>query len=584
MSNSKPSKYYIGLSANFHDGAIALVNEEGILVFAEATERYLQNKRALNTATDQLFYVEKILTKYPMNDYELAINWTQFDQFIKYTLSASVVYASNKFIRLMRLFGRIININGDELGSYTNYFLSSFFASRTMAGSSFRLQLFARFGLPQKAATNFDHHLCHAYHGYFVSSYTKATILVLDGGGDNGRSLSIYTAEGQNIKRVHKNGQRASLGHYYDLLTHLCGFNIMAGEEWKVMGMAPYGNINEELLNDLKEWIYTSGVSLKTKNKKGIFGIGEKVKKKSYGVLTKFDIARTGQFYYETMVTQLINAIYEKWPNQNLILTGGCALNSAYNGKIHIETRYKNVHVSSAPADDGSAAGAALLNFKKHNPEKRIPHEQSNPYLGFEVDEEELLKMKQYSGYENKKMNYSDLYKYIATEIQAGKIIAWVQGRAEFGPRALGNRSILANPALERMKDKINMHVKYREEFRPFAPAILEEKADEYFENYHPTPYMERVLKIKEDKRSVLKAVNHVDNTGRLQTVTKESNTHFYNLINEFYMLSDVPVLLNTSFNVMGKPIVNSVSDMAAVFATSGIDILVIGQYVFNKN
>ncbi|HWY37079.1 MAG TPA: carbamoyltransferase C-terminal domain-containing protein, partial [Bacteroidia bacterium] len=149
--------------------------------------------------------------------------------------------------------------------------------------------------------------------------------------------------------------------------------------------------------------------------------------------------------------------------------------------------------------------------------------------------------------------------------------------------RALGNRSILANPSLEGMKDKINARVKFREEFRPFAPSVLEEKAIEYFEDYHPTPYMERVLTIKENKRTQLKAVNHIDNTGRLQTVTKENNAHFYHLINEFYKLTDIPVLLNTSFNIMGKPIVNSVNDMAAVFATSGIDTLVINDHIFRK-
>jgi len=191
--------------------------------------------------------------------------------------------------------------------------------------------------------------------------------------------------------------------------------------------------------------------------------------------------------------------------------------------------------------------------------------------------------MIQYSGYRFQKMEYINLYSHIASELNAGKIVAWVQGRAEFGPRALGNRSILAHPGLDGMKDKINSSVKFREEFRPFAPAILEECASEYFEYYHPTPYMERVLPIKEEKRKFLIAVNNVDNTGRLQTVARKDNEHFYNLINEFHKLTNTPVLLNTSFNVMGKPIVNSVTDIAAVFATSGIDVLVINEYVITK-
>ena len=164
-----------------------------------------------------------------------------------------------------------------------------------------------------------------------------------------------------------------------------------------------------------------------------------------------------------------------------------------------------------------------------------------------------------------------------------GKIIGWVQGKAEFGPRSLGNRSILANPSLKGMKDKINTTVKFREEYRPFAPSIMEEYADEYFENYYPTPYMERVLTIKKEKREQLNAVNHIDNTGRLQTVSRENNEHFYNLIREFNELTKIPVLLNTSFNVMGKPIVDSVADMVAVFGTSGLDIMVINDHVFYK-
>ena len=408
-------------------------------------------------------------------------------------------------------------------------------------------------------------------------------VLVLDGTGDESSSCSLYKVENEKFDQILRSPPGASLGDFYANITRLCGFSNLKGEDWKVMGMAPYGKKNEELYNDLKKWICVEGTSLILKDKKQFLHIKEKKQKNDYAGLSRYDIAYTGQLLYEEMVSQLLNTIYKKWPHTNLVLTGGCALNSAYNGKIHKETPFKNVYISSAPGDDGCAIGSALLNFQKHNPGKSIPHNQHDPYLGFDINEEEILFFARYSGYSHEKTDYQNLYKTVAQEIQSGKIIAWVQGRAEFGPRALGNRSILANPSLPDMKDKINANVKFREEFRPFAPSILEEKANDYFENYHPTPYMERVLNIKENKRAELKAVNHVDNTGRLQTVTKADNEHFYNLINEFFKLTNIPVLLNTSFNVMGKPIVNSVNDMAAVFATSGIDILVINDHIFRK-
>lgn len=584
MKNKLPQKYYIGLSVNFHDPSVALVNENGEIVFAQATERFLQNKMAISSTSDTYFYADKILDEYPMNDYEISFNWTQFESLFKYIFVAGTVYAMRNYNKLIKWFGKRLGVDGDEFSAYMNYHQSSYFSARSNTGAAFRFVLNQRFNLPFKYLNKFDHHLCHTYHSFYTSSFKEATILVIDGGGDKGKSCSVYTAKGQNIVKVFRNKSWTSLGFYYGSLTYLCDFNPNGGEDWKVMGMAPYGKFHEELYNDLKEWIHISDISLETKNSKQFFIIRKKIRENHYQNLTREDIAYTGQLYYEEMVMQLINNMHKKWPNENLVITGGCGLNSAFNGKVHTGSPYKNVFIPSAPADDGCSVGSALLNFKKFNPGKEIPHNQSNPYLGFDVKEEDILFMAKFSGYEHEKMSYEKIYTVIAKEIESGKIIGWVQGRAEFGPRALGNRSILANPSLAGMKDKINSRVKFREEFRPFAPAILEEKASEYFENYHPTPYMERVLKIKEDKRDLLKAVNHIDNTGRLQTVSKKSNEHFYNLINEFYKLTDVPVLLNTSFNVMGKPIVNSVNDMAAVFATSGIDILVINDHVFKKN
>ena len=577
-------KYYIGLTSCYHDSSLALVNEKGEIVFAEASERYLQNKRALSTPADNYFFVQKVLKKYPMSDYEIGYISKAFTNVFSYLSAHLAIYAIRNYIGLVKWVGRKIRKqDGDTYASALDFQYSPHFALRTNAGTTIRHLLNKKFNLPYKGIANFDHHLCHAYHGYFTAPCTNATILVIDGYGDEYSSYSIYKADKQQITRVFRNKTRISLGDFYGELTLLCGFDAVAGEQWKVMGMAPYGKKCNELYADFEKWIYTEGIELKTRSSQFHIEFRKKIKEKAYGELSREDLAFTGQFFYEEIIKQLTNAIYLKWPSTNLVMAGGCILNSASNGKIHIDSPFKNVFVPSAPADDGCAIGAALLSFHENNPNKNIPYDQQDPYLGFDINEEEILFFAKYSGYAYEKTDYQNLYKTVAQEIQSGKIIAWVQGRAEFGPRALGNRSILANPSLADMKDKINANVKFREEFRPFAPSILEEKANDYFENYHPTPYMERVLNIKENKRAELKAVNHVDNTGRLQTVTKADNEHFYNLINEFFKLTNIPVLLNTSFNVMGKPIVNSVNDMASVFATSGIDVLVINDYIFRK-
>lgn len=545
----------------------------------------MQNKRSLSTPADNYFLVKKLLKQYPVSDYELGFITTGFDSLAKYLGGAFAIYTIRNFLNLSRWFAKNIRKqNGDEYITAVDFQFAPHFALRTIAATTLRNALVKTHHLPYKKLHNFDHHLCHAYHAYFTSPCKEATIFIIDGYGDEFSSYSVYTAKGQEIKQVFRNKNAASLGNFYGELTNLCGFDSHGGEQWKVMGLSPYGKKHEGLYKDFCKWIYTDGVELKEGIRNFHIEFRKKIKEKAYGEISREDLAFTGQSFYEEIVLQLANAIHKKWPNTNLVIAGGCGLNSAGNGKIHTGSPFKNVFIPSAPADDGCAVGAALLAFRKINPSKEIPHNQHNPYLGFEVRDEEIEFFVRYSGYKHQKLEYKDLYPVVAKEIQNGKIVGWVQGRAEFGPRALGNRSILANPSLDWMKDKINADVKFREEFRPFAPSVLEEKANEYFENYHPTPYMERVLSIKENKRKELVAVNHIDNTGRLQTVSKTENEHYYNLISEFYKLSGTPVLLNTSFNVMGKPIVNSANDMAAVFTNSGLDLMVINNYIFRKD
>jgi carbamoyltransferase len=296
------------------------------------------------------------------------------------------------------------------------------------------------------------------------------------------------------------------------------------------------------------------------------------------------DLAFTGQLVFTEIMDELLSNVYRLAPSDNLVLSGGCALNSAYVGHLAAHGPFANSYVFSAPADNGNSVGAALLAYAEDH--KRGPRRTQiqSPYLGSEISQEALERLLRFGGLDHVLTASNEaLYDYVADEISRGKIVAWVQGRAEFGPRALGNRSILADPRSPDIKERINASVKFREEFRPFAPSILAEFGDRYFEHYCDTPYMERALKFKPEAARRVPGVVHVDGTGRLQSVRKESNAAYYGLIEAFHRLTGVPILLNTSFNVMGKPIVHSVEDAVAVFQTSGIDLLVIDRHVFRK-
>jgi carbamoyltransferase len=293
------------------------------------------------------------------------------------------------------------------------------------------------------------------------------------------------------------------------------------------------------------------------------------------------DLAHTGQRIFEEKVITLLNNAHHAYPHTNLIYSGGCALNSSCNGKILGKTPFTRLHIPMAPADDGNALGAALLAWKDHYPLERPPRIQS-PYMGSIIDGVTLDRAVAFGGHATRRHASDEaLCEEVAQRLANGHLVGWVQGRAEFGPRALGNRSILADPRCERVKDKINGVVKFRESFRPFAPAILHEYGPSYFKNYQYSPFMERTLLFSDSDSAP--GVVHDDGTGRLQSVTKENNPLFYALLLEFYKITGLPMLLNTSFNVMGRPIMHDVEDALSVFYTSGLDTLVIDSNVFDK-
>jgi carbamoyltransferase len=269
--------------------------------------------------------------------------------------------------------------------------------------------------------------------------------------------------------------------------------------------------------------------------------------------------------------------------SDDLVLVGGCALNSSYNGEILGRTGFKRLHVPSAPADDGAALGAALLAHQKDHSDTRPPCSVRSPYLGSTMDKRTLANLSAYGKIPGMRHLPGTVHLTAAQLLGEGKILGWIQGRAEFGPRALGNRSILADPRPESMKDRINATVKFREEFRPLAPAILDEFGPDYFHDYQFSPYMERSFRVKEAVAARVPAVVHVDGTSRLQSVRREWNAKFYDLIHAFYKSTSVPMLLNTSFNVMGRPIAHSLEDVIGLFYTTGLDALVVEDYLIEK-
>ena len=293
-----------------------------------------------------------------------------------------------------------------------------------------------------------------------------------------------------------------------------------------------------------------------------------------------FDIAYAGQKVFEDIYYHVINLLYKKNKSENLIISGGCALNCVANGKITSKTRFKNIFIPPVPDDSGAGLGAAYFvsnNILKTKQNFTMKHNYFGPNYSNKYIEKKLKK------YLIKFTFHKNILEQAVQSIIEGKIIGWFQGELEFGDRALGNRSILADPRRVDIKDKINKKIKYREQFRPFAPAILEEKVSEFFEKEEKSVFMERALKIKKNKRSKIPSVTHIDGTGRLQTVNKKTNQKFYNLINEFYKMTNIPILLNTSFNIQGEPVVCSIEDALKNFYLSGLDELYIGNYLIKK-
>ena len=448
----------------------------------------------------------------------------------------------------------------------------------------------------------YRHHLCHVASAYYPSGFKNALCISVDGRGEYETGITVVGKSGKLKVFNNENVYPHSIGLLYSAITHYLGWRHHC-DEGIIMGLAPYGNDLEKIPGSKNSYRKLFKKILISKGKLGyklnlelidfytardkwvsekfikIFG-----KKRKYGEkITKHhkNIAAALQNRIEEIIIRQLKYLRKKTGLDKLCIAGGVGLNCSLNGKIVRKKIFSEVFIQPASGDDGCSMGACLLANNAYSKKTILPKKNHNSYLGPSFDNKEILKNLKIS-----KLRFTKtkkIHQIIAKHINENKIIAWFQGSSEFGPRALGNRSILCKPFPSSMKDHLNKNVKFREPFRPFAPAVLEEFQKDFFELKQNSPHMLIACKVRKNKKKLIPAVVHVDNTCRVQTVKKELNKKFYNLIAEFKKISGIPVLLNTSFNVKGQPIVNTPDEAIKCFKNTKIDILAIGDYVVEK-
>jgi carbamoyltransferase len=437
---------------------------------------------------------------------------------------------------------------------------------------------------------NVGHHEAHAASAFYASGFDEAAVLTIDRGGDF-LSTTLGAGRGRRISTLKEIRNPDSLGEIYTAVTSWLGFHPNA-DEGKVMGLAPYGT--DRYLPTFRDFVRLTPDGLFTVNLSW-FRYQAEAGPLSRKFLNRFgpprvpeseitphheDVAFGVQALVEEAGLHLARALHGMTGSKNLALAGGVALNSVMNARLLAETPFEHLFIQPAAGDAGNALGAALHVWHQQLGRPRT-WRMDHAFFGPEYSPGELKQV-----LASRKLAFREVPDpegAAAALLSRSKIVGWFQGRAEVGPRALGARSILADPRRAEMKDIVNAEVKHREGFRPFAPSVLDERGAEYFEGYYPNPFMLLVLPIREDKREVIPAVTHVDGSGRLQSVIREGNPAYYRLIEEFDRLTGVPVVLNTSFNLRGEPIVHRPEEALADFLNTGMDALFLGPYLVEK-
>ena len=594
-------KSILGISAYYHDSAAAIL-VDGKIVAAAQEERFTRIKHD---------------SSYPFNAIEFVLKYSN----LKLNEVDHIIFYEKPFLKFERL-----------LETYTA------FAPKGFKQFSKAMPLWLKEKLFQKKLlirelkrhdSNFkeesklffsDHHLSHAASAFYPSPFEEAIILTADGVGE-WATTTVAVGKGNNLKIKKEIHFPHSLGLLYSAFTYYTGFKVNSGE-YKLMGLAPYGKpiYSDKIINnliDIKEdgsfrldqdyFNYATGLTMTNDKFHNLFGQNPRDPKNDQ--LTEFhmNIAASIQKVTEDIVIKLARSIKQEYDLPNLCLAGGVALNCVANGKLLKEKIFENIWIQPAAGDAGGSLGAALAlwHIELNNSRKiNSNDDMQGSYLGPEFSDNQIQEYLDNLGANFEVFDENEFIEKVALALTEGKAIGWFQGRMEFGPRALGARSIIADPRSEKMQKNLNLKVKYRESFRPFAPSIIRENVSEWFDINCDSPYMLTVANVSSDKcikmnkneeqlfgieklnikRSEIPAVTHVDYSARIQTVNKDTNLKYHKLISEFYKKTGCPIVVNTSFNVRGEPIVNTPEDAFKCFMGTEIDILAIGNCFLEKD
>lgn len=556
----KKSGYILGLSCFYHDSAACLL-KDGELIAAASEERFTRKKQ------DEDFPKEAV--KYCLE--EAGINIDDVDYVCFYEKPIL------KFERLLQTY----------IKTWPRGFQSFLKAMRTWLGKKLWVNNIIKKELGWKGEVCYvPHHLSHAASAYYPSSFNNAVVLTIDGVGE-WSTATIGKGEGHKLEISEEIVFPHSVGLLYSAFTYYLGFKVNSAE-YKVMGLAPYGEPKyvdkiKEIVKifddgsielDMKYFSYEHGLTMTNKKLDKFFG---KKRRKESESLEQFhkDMARSLQAVTEEIVLKMVRYAHRKYGSKNICLAGGVALNCVANGRILRESEFQDLFVFPAAGDSGAAVGCAyFLHHHILNNEER--HSLKTIYLGPEYSDNEIEKLLNESEIKFDKISDKERSKKIAKLIDENNVIGLFQGRMEFGPRALGNRSILADPRKKENWQRVNLKIKFRESFRPFAPSVMVEHLASVFEIEKETPYM---LLTAQTKVKDLPAITHVDGSARIQSVSREQNKKYHEIIEEFYNLTKCPVVINTSFNVRGEPIVCSPLDALKCFIRTEMDVLVLEDY-----
>ena len=590
----------LGISAFYHDSAAALV-VDGEIIAAAQEERFSRKKHDPG---------------YPFN----AVNYVLTEGKLKLNEVDHIVFFEKPFLKFERLLETYMAFAPRGFKSFSLsmplWLREKLFQKKFLFD---KLKLHDEIFKDIKKIKFSEHHYSHAASAFYPSPFENAVVLTLDGVGE-WATTTVAIGKKNKLEMIKEIYFPHSLGLLYSAFTYYTGFKVNSGE-YKVMGLAPYGkpkykDLIIQNLMDLKEdgsfklnmkfFNYATGLTMTNKKFSDLFGHPVRNPKKDLLEDFHMDIAASIQSVTEEIVIRITKNIASEYKIKNLCLAGGVALNCVANGKILRQKIFDDIWIQPAAGDAGGSLGAALAywHHELKKPRENFQDQMKGAYLGPKLSEknveDQLKKLKaRYT-----KKSSSEISSIVAKELSNGKTVGWFQGRMEFGPRALGGRSILADPRSDMMQKELNLKIKFRESFRPFAPSVLREEVSNWFELNYDSPYMLLVSDVKREKqinmsekdkklfgidklnikRSSIPAITHVDYSARIQTVHKETNLKYYNLINEFKKITDCPVLVNTSFNVRGEPIVCSVEDAFNCFMGTNLDILAIENYLLIKD